>query len=92
MYSQVPITLTSSNFPGSNDTLRYSNAQLTSVGNYTQTGANFVWNYSLVPTSQVVRSYKASYLTPYAFFFLGLNEYGEKIIQDNAIGTLNSYF
>lgn len=94
-FSQTPITLTSSNFPGNNDTLRYSNAQLTSIGNYTQTGTNYVWNYStLVPTSQGVRSYKNAISTPYAFFFLGFNEYGEKIADTLALGpiTITNYY
>ena len=38
IYSQSPISLSNSNMPGSGDTLRYSNAKLTSIGNYTQTG------------------------------------------------------
>ncbi len=94
-FSQTPINLTSSNFPGNNDTLRYSNAQLVSIGNYTQTGTNFVWNYStLVPTSQGVRSYKSSFLTPYAFFFLAFNEYGEKIADTLGAGplTITNYY
>jgi hypothetical protein len=75
--------------------LRYSNAQLLSIGNYTQTGANFTWNYStLIPTSQGVRSYKSSFLTPYAFFFLGFNEYGEKIADTLGAGpiTITNYY
>lgn len=94
-FSQSPITLSNSNFPGSNDTLRYSNAQLASIGNYTQTGTNYTWNYSsLVPVSQGVRSYKASYLTPYAFFFLGINEYGEKVADTLGAGpiTITNYY
>jgi hypothetical protein len=88
-FSQMPINLTSNNFPGNNDTLRYSNAQLSSIGNYTQTGTNFVWNYStLVPASQGVRSYKSSLLTPYSFFFLSFNEYGEKIADTLGLGPI----
>lgn len=73
------ISLSNTNFPGSGDTLRYSNAQISSVGNYTQTGANYTWNYSsLIAISQGVRAYKSAFSTPYAFFFIGFNEYGEK--------------
>jgi hypothetical protein len=75
--------------PGSGDTLRYSNAQLSSLGNYTQTGTNYSWNFSsLVPLSQGVRSFKTSFQTPYAFFFLGLNEYGEKIADTLGAGPI----
>jgi len=88
-FAQSPITLSNSNMPGNNDTLRYSNASFTSVGNYTQTGTNFNWNFSsLVSTSQGRRDYKNSFSTPYGFFFLGLNEYGEKVADTLGAGPL----
>jgi len=87
--AQSPITLGNTNMPGSGDTLRYSNAQLSSVGNYTQTGANFNWNFSsLVYTSQGVRSFKSGLQTPYALFFLSAGEYGEKIADTLGAGPL----
>lgn len=87
--THAQITIGNSNMPGSNDTLRYSNAQLSSIGNYTQTGTNFNWNYSsLIPISQGVRAYKAAILTPYAFFFLGFNEYGEKVNDTVNLGIV----
>ena len=77
--SQSPITLSSSSFPVSGDTLRYSTATIASAGNYTQTGANFVWNYSgLVYSGQGRRDFIASSQTPYFFYFLSLTEFGEK--------------
>ena len=83
------ITLTNSNMPGANDTLRYSNAALSTVGNYTQTGTNFNWNFStLIPTSQGVRAYKSAFSTPYAFFFFGFNEYGEKTADTINLGIV----
>ncbi|HRD39766.1 MAG TPA: T9SS type A sorting domain-containing protein [Bacteroidia bacterium] len=89
LFAQSPITLSNSNMPGSNDTLRYSNAALNSVGNYTQTGTNFNWNFmSLVPVSQGRRDYKSAFSTPYAFFFLGLNEYGEKVNDTINLGVV----
>ncbi|MDP1800955.1 MAG: T9SS type A sorting domain-containing protein [Bacteroidota bacterium] len=90
-----PITLTSANFPGGGDTLRYTNAQVSSVGNYTQTGANFIWNYSaLVYNSQGRRDFNLAIQTPYAFFFFGLNEYGEKIADNISAGplTISNYY
>lgn len=93
--AQSPITLSSSNMPGNNDTLRYSNANISSVGNYTQTGTNFNWNFSgLVSTSQGRRDYKSSFSTPYAFFFLGVNEYGEKVADTLGAGplTITNYY
>jgi hypothetical protein len=93
--AQSPITISNSNMPSSGDTLRYSQAQLNSLGNYTQTGTNYSWNFSsLVPMSQGVRSFKAALQTPYAFFFLGLNEYGEKIADTLGAGplTMTKYY
>jgi hypothetical protein len=88
-FSQSPISLTSSNFPTNGDTLRYSVAQMSASINYTQTGANFTWNYNtLIPNSQGVRAYKLGLLTSYAFFFTGLNEYGEKIADTLGAGPL----
>ena len=94
-FSQSPITLSSSNFPSNGDTLRYSVAQLSTSINYTQTGTNFNWNYNtLIPISQGLRSYKLGLLTSYAFFFSGLNEYGEKIADTLGAGpvTITNYY
>ena len=93
--AQSPITLGNSNMPGSGDTLRYSNGQISSLGSYTQTGTNFTWNFnSLIPTSQGIRAYKLALLTPYAFFFLGFNEYGEKVADTLGAGpiTITNYY
>ncbi len=86
--AQSSPTLTATHFPGSGDTLRYSVAQLSSVGNYTQTGTNFNWNFGgLLPISQGVRSYKPAFLTNYAFFF-SFQDFGELIADQLAIGPL----
>lgn len=93
--AQSPISLSNSNMPGSNDTLRYSNALVSSLGSYTQTGTNFTWNFSsLVPLSQGVRSYKNAIQTPYALFFLSFGEYGEKVADTLGAGpiTLTNYY
>jgi hypothetical protein len=94
--AQSPISISNSNMPSSGDTLRYSNAQISSIGNYTQTGTNFSWNFStLNPTSQGIRAYKLALQIPqYAFFFLGLNEYGEKIADTLGAGplTITQYY
>jgi hypothetical protein len=61
---------------------------LNSLGNYTQTGTNFSWNFSNVTSlTEGVRSFKSAFLTPYAFYFLGLNEYGEKIADTVGVGA-----
>ena len=65
--------------PLAGDTIRYSTAPVNSVGNYTVTGANYMWDFStLVPNGQKLRSFKASAATPYGFFFFP-PKYGELI-------------
>lgn len=86
--SQSPITLNSASFPGANDTLRFTNVQPGSVGNYTQTGTNFNWDFSnVVSTSSDRRDFKSAINTPYAFYYLSFTNpaYGEKI-ADTLIG------
>ena len=93
--AQTPITLGNANMPGSNDTLRYTDVDLSSLGNYTQTGINFNWDFKqVVSTTQGVREFKSSLQTPYALFFLSLNEYGEKIVNSLSIGpvTIDDYY
>ena len=84
-YLAQPISITSTVMPSSGDTARYSNGDLTTLGNYIATGGNINWNYSsLVPTSQGLRNFKAALLTPYPFFGTG---YGEKIADSLGFGT-----
>lgn len=89
-FSQSPISLSNSNMPGSGDTLRYTNVQTTSasIGNYLQTGINYSWNFTTaVSTGEGRRDFKTALSTPYALYFLNLNEYGEKIADTLAGGT-----
>ncbi len=84
--AQSPITLSNSNMPGSGDTLRYTSVNLNSIGNYTQTGTNFSWNFSSVTTTtEGVRSFKSAVQTPYALFFLSFTGFAEKM-PDVSIG------
>jgi hypothetical protein len=95
LFSQSSLTLTSTNFPSIGDTLRYSNATIASVGNYTQTGANFNWNFaSLVFTSQGRRDFVPSSQTPYFLFFLSFTGFAEKISDALGAGplTINDYY
>lgn len=95
MTAQSPINLTSSNFPGNNDTLRYSSVLPSATINYSQTGTNYNWDFSnLTPISQGLRSYKNAIQTPYAFYFLGFNEYGEKVADTLGAGplTITNYY
>jgi len=65
--------------PVSGDTIRYTNARLNSVGDYTTTGANHTWMFdTLRPTTQGRRDFVAGTSTPYSIIF-GLTAYGEKL-------------
>ncbi len=89
VFAQSPITLNNTHFPGMNDTLRYSLASVSISPSYTQTGTNFTWNFNnLVPIAQGRRDYKHALQTPYAFFFIGINEYGEKVADSVGAGPL----
>ena len=82
---QSQIVITSTNMPISGDTIRYSNASLSSVGNYTVTGPNFNWNFStLDSTGQGLRKFEPATSTPYVFFGSG---YGEKIADSIGYST-----
>jgi hypothetical protein len=76
LISQITITYT--NMPVSGDTCRYSSASLSSVGDYTATGANYVWDFSALDSiGQGIRKFEAAFSTPY--FYFGSTGYGEKI-------------
>jgi len=93
--AQSPITLGNSNMPGSGDTLRFTNFQVNTAGNYTQTGINFIWDFTMVTsTSEGLRHFKSALQTPYALLFFGFNEYGEKIADTVGAGplTLTDYY
>ncbi len=75
------ITITSANMPVVNDTGRYSNASLATVGDYTITGANYTWDFTtLDSTGQGIRKFVPSSSTPYVFYFFS-PKYGEKTID-----------
>lgn len=79
LVSQISISV--SDMPVSGDTIRYSNARLSSVGDYTTTGANYSWNFdTLRPTSQGRRDFVAGPNTPYSVVF-GFTAYGEKTLD-----------
>lgn len=75
------ISITSTNMPVSGDTCRYSSASLTSVGDYTTSGANHNWDFStLDSTGQGMRNFVPSSTTPYSFYFFP-PKYGEKTLD-----------
>ena len=86
-FAQSPITLSNSNMPSSGDTLRFTSVDPTSIGNYTQTGTNFSWNFSSVTTTtEGVRSFKSAIQTPYALFFFSFSGFAEKLPDVNIGG------
>lgn len=95
--AQTPLTLNNTNMPNNTDTLRYTNAQLSSLSNYTATGLNFNWNFSsLVPLSQGLREFKSPLATPYAIFFLSFTGSAEKVadtlVSIPLIVSLTNYY
>lgn len=87
LFINAQISITSSNMPVSGDTCRYSTANVSAVGNYSATGTNFSWSFSLTPTGQDVRKFQASAQTPYFFYFL-FPKYGEKILDSVPIPNI----
>ena len=82
------IQITSTNMPISGDTVRYSNATLASVGDYTTTGANYTWDFStLDSTGQGIRKFEPSSATPYFFYFFP-PKYGEKTVDSVPIPAI----
>lgn len=90
-WAQSPISITSANMPVINDTFRVSVANLSSVGDYTATGANYTWDFStLVPTSQDMRKFQPGSSTPYAFYFFP-PKYGEKTLDSVPIPSATGF-
>jgi hypothetical protein len=73
------ITISQSDMPSVNDTIRYTNAPVNTLNFVpTNTGANKTWDFStLGMTSQDVNQYKSSFSTPYLLYFF--NKIGLKI-------------
>jgi PKD repeat protein len=73
------ITISSSNMPSANDTIRYSVVQIANGIDFKTSGANKTWDFTkLKPTSQALYEYKASSSTPYILNF-GFSAIGLKI-------------
>ncbi len=92
--AQSAITLSNTNMPGSGDTLRFTNFQVNTAGNYTQTGTNHTWDFTNVTsTTEGMRNFKYGWQTPYSVLF-GINGYGEKIADTIGAGplTLTNYY
>lgn len=65
---QAQITITNASLPNIGDTVRYSIANINSVGDYTSTGTNYVWHFD---TLKVIGQDRRDFTnnTPYPFFF-----------------------
>lgn len=82
------ITITSANMPISGDTCRFSRAVLSSVGDYTTTGANHLWDFSTLDSSgQGLRKFEPSSATPYFFYFFP-PKYGEQTLDSVPIPAI----
>jgi hypothetical protein len=86
--SFAQITITQADMPSANDTIRFSNANVTAGLPFLQSGPNQTWDFSsLVATNQDIEPYKSSLQTPYAFFFLGVNKYGRKVADSLGVAA-----
>jgi hypothetical protein len=86
--AHAQITINSSHMPKSGDTLRYSDAAVTSQIDYKKTGAGITWDFSsLKPTGQDLYQYKSSISINPAYFFWGLSTFGLKIADSFGFGT-----
>ena len=85
------ISITASDMPVNNDTLRYSTAAPTAGAsiNLQQTGANTVWNFStLSPISQGVDQYKSALsVNPLYALTIATTAYGYKIADTLNLGA-----
>jgi hypothetical protein len=82
------ITIGTSHMPKSNDTLRYSEAALTSSVDYRKSGASQTWDFrSLQPNGQGLYEYKSAVQVNPAYLFWGLTTYGLKIADSIGFGT-----
>ncbi|MEY3983528.1 MAG: hypothetical protein RL160_1085 [Bacteroidota bacterium] len=85
--AQAQITINSSHMPKSGDTLRYSDAAVTSQIDYKKTGAGITWDFSkLTPTGQDLYQYKSSVQVNPAYFFWGLSTFGLKVADSFGFG------
>jgi len=83
------ITITSAHMPRSNDTLRYSEAAITSQIDYRKSGAAQTWDFSgLTPVSQGLYQYKPALQVSPVYFFWGVTTFGLKLFDSIGFGTI----
>lgn len=76
--ANAQITIVRNDLPGVNDNVTITNCDVSGI-NYTQTGANFNWNFSqLSSRGEEVMEYKSALQTDYLLYFLNLNYFGLK--------------
>jgi PKD repeat protein len=88
-YTQIVIT--DDDMPAANDTLRYSDTVFDSLTTIQIqiAGANANWDFThLRPIRQGIKDFKRAIFTPYAFFFLGFNQYGVKEFESIGIDPI----
>ncbi len=79
IYAQTPITVTSTDMPVVNDTLRYSTADTTGLKPgiiNAATGPNYTWNYGALASGRPALTVVCHVaFTPYFLHFLGMAVY-----------------
>lgn len=83
------ITITNLNLPNIGDTIRYSIANLNSIGDYTSTGVNYTWHFD---TLKIIGQGRRDFtnMTPY-FTFFGPAKFGEKIADTMLTQNIPGY-
>lgn len=86
--SKSQITITSTEMPSANDTIRYSIVQQALGADFKSTGTNKTWNFSsLNASSQDIYHFKSSSTTPYIFNF-GFGAIGLKMADSLGTGQM----
>jgi hypothetical protein len=90
------ITITKSDMPAAGDTARYSTS--VSLLNFTNTGANYTWDFSsLIATGQGIDTFKSALsINPVFWLTFGLTDFGTRSTNDLAtyfslLGLNNAY-
>jgi hypothetical protein len=87
-FSQISIT--STNMPVSGDTIRVTDVNLTTIDDYTSTGANYTWSFDSVKAlGQTLREFKSPAAAGYVFG-ISSQDYGEKTADSLSVPTGSS--
>jgi hypothetical protein len=88
LQTMAQITITQAHMPSTGDTIRYTEAPVIGLPDYTTTGTNYTWDFTqLGINGQALYEYKNSALTPYILNF-GFSALGLKIADTIGIAQI----